>query len=210
MLNGWFAQPWIDSQALVVFGGCLEHIDSGNKAVANKLRYSIVQLVRNYAKTTSRIKMLIKFSTAIGQHNYGKQIKEVMDVVEGNRQAADALGAGYVDKAVVLKETVLEVFHEQELGTDHNEIESLHNAIVDIVDVHQEKLEELANVCEHFIVEGCDDDDQTSMCGHEIGKESAGANDKLLGMITDQRKILILTLTSAPASFEGTHASVKI
>jgi hypothetical protein len=186
LANGWFVQPWADGQALNVFAAVLEHVSSGAILIPKELRFKIMELLRNYGKTSSRIKMLVKGGTSVGVKNYGKQVKEVMDLVEHKQMAVDAVGKDYVTKALKLQETVNEGLDDVLDDVPVNMTE-LHNAMVDINDDQEEALEELANVCQGLSGE----EEEISECGLAIGNKVAVAADVVLGLVMNKRRILI-------------------
>ena len=188
LANGWFAQPWADGQALNVFAAVLEHVSSGAILIPKELRFKIMELLRNYGKTSSRIKMLVKGGTSVGVKNYGKQVKEVMDLVEHKQMAVDAVGKDYVRVALRLQDTVNEGL---DVALDQQDVpvvmEVLHNALVDINDDQEEALEELANVCQGLAGE----EEEISECGLAIGNKIAVATDVIVGLVMNKRRILI-------------------
>jgi hypothetical protein len=188
LANGWFVQPWADGQALNVFAAVLEHVSSGAILIPKELRFTIMELLRNYGKTSSRIKMLVKGGTSVGVKNYGKQVKEVMDLVEHKQMAVDAVGKDYVTVALKLQETVNEGL---DVALDQQDVpvvmEVLHNALVDINDDQEEALEELANVCQGLAGE----EEEISECGLAIGNKIAVATDVIVGLVMNKRRILI-------------------
>ena len=188
LANGWFVQPWADGQALNVFAAVLEHVSSGAILIPKELRFKIMELLRNYGKTSSRIKMLVKGGTSVGVKNYGKQVKEVMDLVEHKQMAVDAVGKDYVRVALRLQDTVNEGL---DVALDQQDVpvvmEVLHNALVDINDDQEEALEELANVCQGLAGE----EEEISECGLAIGNKVAVATDVVLGLVMNKRRILI-------------------
>jgi len=132
--------------------------------------------------------MLVKGGTSVGVKNYGKQVKEVMDLVEHKQMAVDAVGKDYVTVALRLQETVnegLDVALDQQDGPVVMEV--LHNALVDINDDQEEALEELANVCQGLAGE----EEEISECGLAIGNKVAVATDVVLGLVMNKRRILI-------------------
>jgi hypothetical protein len=188
LANGWFVQPWADGQALNVFAAVLEHVSSGAILIPKELRFMIMELLRNYGKTSSRTKMLVKGGTSVGVKNYGKQVKEVMDLVEHKQMAVDAVGKDYVRVALRLQDTVNEGL---DVALDQQDVpvvmEVLHNALVDINDDQEEALEELANVCQGLAGE----EEEISECGLAIGNKIAVATDVILGLVMNKRRILI-------------------
>ena len=188
LANGWFVQPWADGQALNVFAAVLEHVSSGAILIPKELRFKIMELLRNYGKTSSRIKMLVKGGTSVGVKNYGKQVKEVMDLVEHKQMAVDAVGKDYVRVALRLQDTVNEGL---DVALDQQDVpvvmEVLHNALVDINDDQEEALEELANVCQGLSGE----EEEISECGLAIGNKIAVATDVIVGLVMNKRRILI-------------------
>lgn len=191
--NGWFCQAYVDWQALVVFGVCLDHVSHSPAAVlSTEHRVLIMEYIRNKEKTSSRVKMLLKGVTKLGSGgNYVKAISELLLDVEEKQKACAALATDYEDKANMLMETIEDLLGEDLLGKTL-EFEELYRNLWQVTQEHDEQVLELATVCHGLRGDnkGLSNEYKPILdAGNLVGEKLMEATEKLLHGVRQKRRI---------------------
>ena len=192
LANGWHCQPYVDLMALETFGWALEYAESGLSAIPVKTRTNIATYIKNQSKASTRIKMMLRGVTKVGAHGCNsKKIADVISLVEKLIQSASKLGDEYVVTAEALEAKVNDMLANP-ATTGSARWSDIYDALVDVLEVCTEGIQELASACQGLLGPQSDafGRDRIVGAGGSIGKTMMLMTEGLLEGINAERRII--------------------